>query len=399
MAGGPIISRRVHVPDHARLERYRRAPEIGPEVLFFSGGSALRATSTVLTEYTHHSTHLITPFDSGGSSATLRKAFSMIAVGDLRNRLMALADTKSRGHPEVYRLFGHRLSQTAANDALHARLDAMVAGEEPLIAAVPGPLRKLIQAHIRRFIKKAPPDFDLRGASIGNLVLAGGYLQAGQDMDSVLFLFSKLVQVRGLVRPVVADDLHLVAELEDGRTLVGQHLITGRTKPPIDSPIRDLRLSSTLGEETPATAHVDAFARRLIARAELIVFPMGSFFTSVLACLLPEGVADAVCAAGCPKVYVPNTGHDPEQLGHTPVDCVRVLQRQLTGACASSGCAPNNVLDVVLVDSRGGSYEGGLDLDALRELGVAVVDTTLVTDQTAPEIDPRLLAEALLSLT
>jgi CofD-related protein of GAK system len=399
MSKGPTISRRVIVPDHLRLERFRRAPEIGPEVLFFSGGSALKATSRVLTEYTHNSAHLITPFDSGGSSAVLRKAFSMIAVGDLRNRLMALADTKTRGHPEVYRLFGHRLPHDAPNDQLRARVEDMAAGTEPLMAAVPSPLRKLIQSHIRRFCKKAPPDFDLRGASIGNLVLAGGYLQAGQDMDSVLFLFSKLVQVRGMVRPVVDDDLHLVAELEDGRVLVGQHLITGRTAPPIDSPIRELRLSSTLETETPATTKIDSFARKLIERAEVIVFPIGSFFTSVMACLLPEGVADAICAAGCPKVYVPNTGRDPEQLGLSPVDCVARLKAQLSRGCTSAGCTPRRQLDVVLVDSRRGDYTSGLDLEALAALDVTIVDTALVTDQTSPKIDPRLLAEALLSLT
>src|SRR5690606_4221563 len=63
------------VPDPVRLARYARAPEIGPTVLFFSGGTALRKTSRVLTEFTHNSVHLITPFDSGGSSAKLRDAF------------------------------------------------------------------------------------------------------------------------------------------------------------------------------------------------------------------------------------------------------------------------------------------------------------------------------------
>ena len=71
------------VPDPIRLARYLRAPEIGPTVLFFSGGSALRKTSRVLTEYTHNSVHLVTPFDSGGSSALLREAFGMLSVGDL----------------------------------------------------------------------------------------------------------------------------------------------------------------------------------------------------------------------------------------------------------------------------------------------------------------------------
>ena len=37
--------------------------------------------------------HFITPFDSGGSSAQLRKEFNTIAIGDYRNRLIALIPT------------------------------------------------------------------------------------------------------------------------------------------------------------------------------------------------------------------------------------------------------------------------------------------------------------------
>jgi hypothetical protein len=42
-------------------------------------------------------------------------------------------------------------------------------------------------------------------------------------MDSVLFLFSQLLEVRGIVRPVVGEDPHLAARLASGRTVVGQH--------------------------------------------------------------------------------------------------------------------------------------------------------------------------------
>ena len=113
----PVTSTRLRraaiIPDIVRVARYHRAPEIGPRLLFFSGGTALREVSQILTDYTHNSFHLITPFDSGGSSATLRRAFGMISVGDLRNRLLALADRKLRGHPEIYRLFAYRFTSTA----------------------------------------------------------------------------------------------------------------------------------------------------------------------------------------------------------------------------------------------------------------------------------------------
>ena len=68
-------------------------PPLGPRLVFFTGGTALRDLSRRLTAHTHNSVHLVTTFDSGGSSAALRRAFAMPAVGDLRNRLLALADS------------------------------------------------------------------------------------------------------------------------------------------------------------------------------------------------------------------------------------------------------------------------------------------------------------------
>ncbi|MCP4376356.1 MAG: GAK system CofD-like protein, partial [bacterium] len=106
-----LVSRAVRIPDHLRIGRYRRAPEFGPRILFFSGGTALNTVSRTLKTYTHNSIHLVTPFDSGGSSAKLRHAFDMPSIGDLRSRLMALADEAVTGHPEIYRLFRYRLPE------------------------------------------------------------------------------------------------------------------------------------------------------------------------------------------------------------------------------------------------------------------------------------------------
>ncbi len=391
-------SRRV--PDPIRLARYSRAPEIGPTVLFFSGGSALRKASRVLTEYTHNSIHLITPFDSGGSSAKLRDAFPMISVGDLRNRLMALADTRLLGHPEVYRLFDTRLP-TDTSDApcaeLQLRIAAMVDGSDPLVTAVPLPLRTLIRHHLGYFVEHMPAKFDLRGASIGNLILAGGYLNNRSDIDAVIFLFSKLVAVRGIVRPVVDSNLHLSAALADGTVVVGQHHITSR-EVPLAAPIRELRLTETIeAPEQRVHVEIDERTAELIADAELICFPVGSFWTSVIACLLPRGAGRAVARVECPKVYVPNCGVDPEELGLAPHDQVRLLLEQLRRD-AGEDTPTERLLHLVLVDSERGEYGGGLDIDRIEALGVEVVDTPLISDESAPLIEPRRLVELLLSL-
>ena len=70
------VVRSVEIPDLLRISRYRKIPELGPRILFFSGGSALNGLCKTLKNYTHNSIHLVTPFDSGGSSAELRQAFN-----------------------------------------------------------------------------------------------------------------------------------------------------------------------------------------------------------------------------------------------------------------------------------------------------------------------------------
>ena len=91
-----FLRRKINIPDLIRIKRYQHLPEFGPNILFFSGGSALNKLSRELKNYTYNSSHLITTFDSGGSSAKLRDAFDMPAIGDLRSRLMALADDSRR---------------------------------------------------------------------------------------------------------------------------------------------------------------------------------------------------------------------------------------------------------------------------------------------------------------
>ncbi len=395
-----IIRREVELPNHLALARLEKCPELGPRVLFFSGGSALKRSSIRLIDYTHNSVHIMTPFDSGGSSAKIRKAFNMPAVGDIRARLMALADQSLRGNPAIFELFVHRLPADDTPEGLRATLDRMVRGKHPLVARVTDPMRKIVRNHLAMFQQNMPEDFDLTGASIGNLVLAGGYLANRRHLDPVIFMFSSLVQVRGMVRPVVNKNLHLAAELADGSLVVGQHRMTGKEVPPLASPIQRLFLSDETGR--PVVQPIRDKVRSLITGAELICYPMGSFHTSVMANLLPRGVGQAVAQACCPKVYVPSTGVDPECLGMSVADQVERLAATLMGDAASdAGGRPTALADVlhyVLVDSSHGQYPGGLELERIRRMGVEVIDTPLIGYGPSPDIDDRFLVPILLSL-
>ncbi|MET0042181.1 MAG: 2-phospho-L-lactate transferase CofD family protein, partial [Candidatus Thiodiazotropha sp. 6PLUC3] len=242
------ITRSVTIPDPIKISRYQRLPELGPRILFFSGGTALNGVSRVLKNFTHNSIHLVTPFDSGGSSAKLRQAFNMPSIGDLRSRLIALADESVTGHPEIYNLFTYRFDSGLKQSELIKQLEMIIRGRHKMIEPIPNPMKRIIRNLLGFFYDAMPVDFDLNGASIGNLILTGGYLNNHEHLDPVIFLFEKLVGVQGTVRAVANVNYHLAAELEDGRRVVGQHLLTGKEVSPLTSPVTDLSFSKTLHE-------------------------------------------------------------------------------------------------------------------------------------------------------
>ena len=398
MTHGIHVTRSVVIPDRERLALYRRAPELGPRILFFTGGTALRALSRKLIDYTHNSIHIVTPFDSGGSSAFLRKAFKMLAVGDIRSRIMALADQSERGNPAIFELFAHRLPAFMNPEESRGTLQAIMEGRYPLMRRVSNPMRQIIRTQLKVFHDHMPPDFELSGACIGNLILTGGYLAYDRQIDPVVYQFSKLVEARGDVCAVINQDLHLVAELEDGSVLSGQHLMTGKEGPPIQSRIRRVYISRENENPQPVDVQIRDKVKDRIHEAHLVCYPMGSFYSSLVANTLPRGVGDAIAAVERPKVYIPNLGNDPEQLGMSFYDLVTTLLTVLQRNC-SRETEPRDLLNFILMDSRQGKYPHPLNLRKVRDLGIEIIDMNLVTPRSAPYLDDDLLIETLLSLT
>jgi CofD-related protein of GAK system len=392
-----LIRRHVRVPDPVKATRYARSPELGPKLLFFSGGTALKRTCKSLIQYTHHSCHIITAFDSGGSSAQIRKAFSMLSIGDLRNRLMALADQTVKGNPSIYELFSYRLSADQPSGMLLKKLESIARGHDSLVDGIPTPMRDIICNHLQHFLTVMPDDFDLRGANIGNLILTAGYLMNHRQIDTVLYLFSRLIEARGQVRPVITENLHIGCELKNGAVAIGQHIITRGFPREQKSPVRKLFLSASGDSRQPVDAEINTATVACIRQAEVICYPMGSFFTSVAANLLPRGVASAVTANLCPKIYIPNTLADDEQFGMNLGDAVEMLADCLNQN--SRPADPREYINLILIDSAQAKYPYDLELDRIRLMGIDVLDTQLVTPHSFPYIDPERLCRVLLSFT
>lgn len=387
------LQRGARLPDDLRVARSLSAPHLGPRILFFSGGSALNGISRSLKRYTFNSIHLITPFDSGGSSQVLREAFDMPAVGDLRSRLMALADETELGQPDIYALFNSRLSTSAPQETLKAEVGAMIDGKHPLITAISSPMRTLIRSFLQDFHDAAPPTFDYRNASIGNLILAGGYLSNDRLLEPVLFLMSKMVDVRGTVRAVVDVNLQLGVDLADGQRIIGQRGISGKETRPITAPVRRLFLSDGSDEISPDSVPVPTQNRELIMQADLICFPPGSLFSSVIANLLPAGVGRAVAASDVPKVYMPSLGHDPEAIGLCLADQVAALLAPMLDD-AGQDVAVSRLISHVICDDGWPADECA---EVTDRLGIPCFRFPLV-EETPDRYDRKRICDLLVSL-
>ncbi len=388
------ICRDVEIPDELRVARARAMPNLGTRMLFFSGGSALNETARRLKSFTHNSVHLITPFDSGGSSQVLRQAFDMPAVGDLRSRLMALADESVLGQPDIFRLFSYRLPQDGDQKDLAQEYQTLLSGKHPLMQAVTQPMRNLILTQLAAFDARRPKDFDFRHASIGNFILTGGYFANRRALEPVLFLMSKMVEVQGTVRAIVDANLQIGADLADGTRVIGQRELSGKEVPPLTQPIRRLFLASMGREATPADYPLPKRNRRLIEQADLICYSPGSLYSSVIANLLPQGVGRTVAARNVPKIYVPSLGPDPECPGLDLSDQAGAIIAALR-ADAGRDCPAESLISCLLCDKDAVSKSARRAVEKAH--GIPCLATSLCDNGSKLRYDPGKLCEALVS--
>ena len=311
-----------------------------PRVTVIGGGTGLSTMLRGLKEYTRDITAIVTVTDDGGSSGVLRQELSMPPPGDIRNCLVALANTE----PMLEKLLNYRFADGA-----------------------------------------------LAGQSFGNLFLAAldgicdSFEQAVSRMGEVL-------AITGRVLPVTAADVHLEAEFENGAVVRGESRIFARKKEE-KCRIRQVRLTSAWPKALPGVLTA-------IEEAELLVIGPGSLYTSIIPNLLVDGVADAIVRSKALKIYVCNVmTQEGETEGYTASDHLRALLEH-AGRNLADICLVNTAPVPGLLKAR---YEREraepLQVDPENFQDVKWVGRPLIHDVTTyARHDPELLAKALLSL-
>lgn len=353
---------------------------------FFSGGTALASVASEFAAREESPSFIITTFDSGGSTQAIRRVFDMPAVGDLRNRLLAAANP-SCILPSTLSFLRRRVAPGLSGDRALADLRSSL--NDPALRQDPD--AAAIAADLESFLAAMPPDFDAARASIGNIALTGAWLDEGRSIAAAIDRYARLFSLKAAILPVCEQSLHMGAELESGQILIGQHILARGTA----SPVRRIFLTRTapwqsgpVREERPPAFKGAISALR---EADLICFPMGSFYSSVLVSLLPEGIGRAIAESRAMKVFIPNSGADPES---ADLDLGAQVERLLALLRLDAPDAPAaRLLNAILIDSANGQYRGRI---GAIPSGIRIEDRAVV--ESPGRHDPKALRAVLMEM-
>lgn len=297
----------------------RRYLERGPKIVAMGGGHGLSNLLTALKEYTSNITAIVTVADSGGSSGRLREEFNIVAPGDIRNCLVALADAPAL----MGKLFQFRFSEES----------------------------------------------QLKGHNFGNLFLTAMVQLTGGDFEKAVEESSKVLAIRGKVIPSTVHNVHLVADYQDGTRTEGEAKI-----PKAGSRIKKLTI-------TPKDATPTQEALNAIANAEIVILSPGSLYTSIIPNLIIRGMTDALVKTSAFKIYVCNVmTQQGETEGYAASDHLMALiehtHRDIVDACLiNNAVAPQEMLGRYKEEN---SYPVNPDSDKIKNMGYLVVEEDLL---------------------
>jgi uncharacterized cofD-like protein len=206
---------------------------------------------------------VVTVTDDGGSSGRLRRDYSVLPPGDIRNCMVALSQDEAL----LGRLFQYRFASGNG----------------------------------------------LKGHSFGNLFLAALSHVTGDFMRAVR-VSSEVLAIRGRIFPSTNQLVGLEAVTKKGKRIAGESRIS-RTR----TAIHRVRLVPRRAKPLPEVLEA-------IAKADLILLGPGSLYTSVIPNLLVSGVADAIRKSRATRIYVSNLMTQPgETVGYSAADHVRAI--------------------------------------------------------------------------
>ncbi|KAG8850154.1 hypothetical protein FRB96_000529 [Tulasnella sp. 330] len=367
-------------------------------------------------------------------------------IGDIRSRLIRLIPiTSPRSPTEAIRgLLSHRLSVNHTEKTAREEWRDIVEGRSPLWRGIPLDRKETIRGFLVYFdnevLRRAQKRFSFRNGSVGNYFLTAAHLFF-RSVPSAIFLFSSITGSKAHILPALVTNhtVTIAAELEDNTKIVGQCEISHPVKRPTDtvppSPDHLARevgrklKGFTLGSDDDETEdegeqtgrreknldfakegeasgiqmlhsrirrvlYINQFGQEVfprpnpefintLATRDVLVYSVGSLWTSIIPCLALRGVASAIARSPGlrAKILLLNAHNDRETGGYSAVDYVQAIVRTLNsydvvsttaaaGVSASAGY-PVSAFITHIVYLHGTGI--GVDELALTALGVECV--------------------------
>ncbi len=288
------------------------------KVVVFGGGTGISFLLRGLKNFPVDITAIITVSDDGSSTGKLREEFLMPAMGDIRNAIVSLSDANDK-----------------IKDLLQYRFDTYT---------------------------------DLNGHPIGNLIMVAMYNMTGSLKESIKAL-SGFLNVRHKILPISEDYLTLVAETESGEVIHGESEIGHSGK----------RIKKLYYDEDPL---IDKEVIEEILSADLIIFSIGSLFTSIIPNLLSSEVIAAIDKSNAKLLYTCNAVCQMgETEDFTAADHVATInnylgKRKLDAVIVADSNLPKNVLDKYISSENKKLVK--CDTARLKELGCKVIKDDLL---------------------
>jgi uncharacterized cofD-like protein len=314
----------------------------GARIVVIGGGTGLSTMLRGLKHYTSNISAIVTVTDDGGSSGRLTRQLNMLPPGDIRNCLVALADSEAT----MTDLFQYRFRKGEASEGL-------------------------------------------RDHAFGNLLIAAMCDISGGDFEQAIRQTSRVLNIRGRVMPSTLTHVSLRGEMEDGSVLDGETSIA-------HSPLKVKRVSLC-----PPDAETLDEVQQAIDLADLIVIGPGSVYTSVAPNLLIKGLAEALHKSKAKKIYICNVMTQPgETDGYTASDHVRAVEahvpRPVIDYVMVNTAAPAPELMQKYRQSGAALVEP--DVDRIRAMGYKAVPGNFISQTDVVRHDPAALSEAIMRI-
>lgn len=317
----------------------KKVLEKGPRVVAMGGGTGLSNILRGLKKYSSNITAIVTVADDGGSSGKLRDELGMLPPGDIRNCLVALADTE----PLMQELFQYRFSS---------------------------------EGH-------------LEGHSFGNLFIASLTEILG-DFEEAIKESSKVLAIRGKVLPATNENVYLGAIYTDKSVKMGESVI-----PNFDKEIEEVFLK-------PSSCQPTSDALEAIKEAEVIIVGPGSLYTSIIPNLLVEGIAEEIRKSSAVKIYVTNVMTQAgETTGYSVSDHIKAINKHSGGGGLFNYVIVNKEEgseDLILKYKEEGAFRVSVDKKEIREMGINIIEENLLSEQGYIRHDPDELAEIIFNI-